>query len=312
MLTNYPYHIQEQVVRAIRKFFQEKHFHEIIPPVFTDTIPLEPNLYPFVSQWHPGKKTVTKYLATSPERSLKLALAQGIGNCFAIGHSFRDLEGSGPIHSPEFLMLEWYREDAVYTDIMKDAQDLVRYVFNTVKPDAIGKRQIPAGVWPTFSLVDLFQTHADLSIKQITTDDVLFSSARKKGYTTNGATWSLLFDQIFLNEIEPHLPNTPFFLIDFPSRISPLCKPRADRPYLAERFEVYIDGMELGNGNTEHTDAAYVRTVFREEREERKRRHLPCPPEDGEFLSALEKMQGESYAGIGVGVDRLCVLLSKK
>ncbi len=343
MLTNYPYYIQEQVVRSIREFFYAKKFHEVIPPVFTDTIPLEPNLYPFISQWHPEKKTITKYLATSPERSLKLALAQGMGNCFAIGHSFRDLEGSGPIHSPEFLMLEWYREDAVYIDIMKDAQALVLYIANHIPhPNPLlpplrqgyegqageGKNShatvdspfswqekgrmryaIDNRSWSTFSLVNLFQTHTHLSIEQITQGEILYAIAKEKGYATKDATWSLLFDQIFLNEIEPHLPKTPFFLIDFPSRISPLCKPRADKPYLAERFELYINGMELGNGNTENTDAAYVREVFRVEREERKRRHLPCPPEDGEFLSALEIMQARSYAGIGLGVDRLCLLL---
>lgn len=302
-------------MRAIREFFFSRKFHEVIPPVFTDTIPLEPNIYPFTSDWHPGGKTKTQFLATSPERSLKLALAQGIGNCFAIGHTFRDLEGSGPIHSPEFLMLEWYREDAVYTDIMRDVQELIRYITNFVGAGILPPKRIDPSLqqkksWHILSLVDLFQTYVNLSLEHIIEGDVLYDIAKKKGYTTTDTTWSLLFDQIFLNEIEPHLPKTPFFLTDFPSRISPLCKPRSDKPFLAERFELYIQGMELGNGNTENTDVAYVREMFRQERAERKRRNLPCPPEDKEFLSALEYMQKKSYAGIGVGVDRVCILLS--
>lgn len=313
MPTNYSYHIQEQIARAIREFFYSRKFHEIIPPVFSDTIPLEPNIYPFVSLWHPAAKTKTQFMSTSPERSLKIALAHGVGNCFAVGHSFRDLEGSSPIHSPEFLMLEWYRADASYKDIMHEAQELIVFVVNGIEPHP---KPLLAGEgsrhdsWPTLSLVDLFQTHANLSISDIVVGDTLYKKASKKGYVIKNTTWSQLFDQIFLNEVEQHLPKTPFFLIDFPSRISPLCQPRADKPYLAQRFELFIGGVELGNGNTENTDVSYVGGMFRRERAERKRRHLPCPPEDTEFLSALKKMQGKSYAGIGLGVDRLCLLLS--
>lgn len=296
--------IQENIIKSIRGFFDSRGFHEIITPVFNDAVPLEPNIYPFKTTWHPPKKEQTFFLSTSPERSLKLALAEGIGNCYAIGHSFRDLEGSGPYHSPEFLMLEWYREDADYRDIMRDAQELTTYVKD--KFEARNSKH-ETERWPTLSLVDLFQTHCNITINQSLTDEFLKSLAQKKGYQTKGATWSQLFDQIFLNEIEPHLPKTPLFLIDYPARISPLCKPQTNNPYLAERFELYINGIEIGNGNTENTDAASIKKIFIGEQKS----HPSATLIDTQFLEALEKLQKKSYAGMGLGVERLLSLLTQ-
>lgn len=301
-------HLQlEQVMLAIRQFFQRRDFHEVIPPVLNQAIPLEPNIYPFTTDWHVGKQPQTFFLSTSPERSLKLALAQGIGNYFAIGHCFRDLEGSGPIHSPEFLMLEWYREGAIYTDIMKDVQALILFVHKRMGSSLPLQKKL----WPTMSMVDLFSTHVRISMFDLLEDSYLLRVAKKKGYTVGQATWSQLFDQLFLNEIEPHLPETPFFLLDFPTRISPLCTPQQKRPYLAQRFELFLRGMEIGNGNTEFTDTTEIKKTFLLETKVRQRQQRPAPPVDTQFLNALDRLKPGSYAGMGVGVDRLAMLLSE-
>src|SRR5258708_367510 len=107
-----PFFIREEIIKSIRSFFEEQYFHEVIIPILYSSLPLEPTLYSFSTTWKTNEGDRELYLCTSPESALKKMLAVGIGNCFAIGKSFRNLESSGPRHNPEFLMLEWYREDA--------------------------------------------------------------------------------------------------------------------------------------------------------------------------------------------------------
>jgi elongation factor P--beta-lysine ligase len=283
-------------------------------------LPLEPNLYAFQTHWKTASSTTNLFLSTSPESGLKKMLAKGIGDCFTISKSFRNLEGQGSLHTPEFLMLEWYRENADYKQIMKDTQELFIFVKNAIdtyskkeKSSTLnyqGKESSLAGDWPILSMVDLFEKQTGLSFESVLQDDIMLKKAKEKGYSVTNATWGELFDQIFVNEVEPSLAKSPFFIIDFPARISPLCTPRADKPYLAERFEVYMFGMELGNGNTENTDSESVRKVFLKEKENRKKLGLFAPPIDEQFLQALKTMSSKKYGGIGLGVDRLAMIMA--
>ena len=108
------------------------------------------------------------------------------------------------------------------------------------------------------------------------------------------------------------MSTTPFFLIDFPARVSPLCRPKPDKPYLAERFEVFMAGMEIGNGNTENLDTAKLRASFRAEKLHRQQQGLEVPPIDAQFMWAVHQLQesGKCYAGIGLGVDRLAMIMA--
>ncbi|MBI3366215.1 hypothetical protein HY041_01130, partial [Candidatus Roizmanbacteria bacterium] len=270
-------------------FFQEQGFHEFITPILNASIPLEPNIFPFKTQWKSSQERINFYLPTSPEKNLKEMLALGTDNCFSIGHSFRNLEAAGPLHSPEFLMLEWYRKNADYEDIMDDTQKLLVSINQLI--DTYSSKN-----WKRLSLERLFFFFFFIPFQKfVTNDKVIVEYAKAKGYETKKASWNQLYDQIFVNEIEPHLPKTPCFLIDFPSRISPLCKPKKNEPYLAERFELYINRIELANGNTENTDIQSVKKRLRR-------------PLDHDFLGSLNKMKVASYAGVGLGVDRLTML----
>src|SRR5574340_425511 len=185
--------MREEIIKSIRQFFYRQNFHEVITPILNKAIPNEPNLHPF--------KTGDYFLPLSPERSLKLALAKGICNCFAISPSFRNLEQSSPLHSPEFLMLEWYRVDADYKKIMQDVKDLLK---NLGKNDT----------WQTFSLPELFKRYVKVDLIEMTNDETKRAD----------------YDKIFVNEIESRLPKTPLFITDFPASISPLAKPKKDNP----------------------------------------------------------------------------------
>lgn len=310
---------REQVIKAVRAFFDNKGFHEVITPVLNTALPLEENLFSFKTTWARGVEQETLYLPTSPESNLKKLLAQGIGNCYSIGHSFRNLEDSGSLHSPEFLMLEWYREDATYIDIMRDTKELINYVGLWVSR-SLGMQitndfstAFSADQWPMYSLEILFQEKAGITLEDACEGDRLLSLAKTKGYSVEGASWSQVFDQMFLNEIEPHLSKEPFFLVDFPARMSPLCTIQKDKPYLAERFEFYMNGIEIGNGNTENLDAEYVQSSFEQVLAARNKEGKTVHPYDSEFIEALRTLQktGKSYAGIGLGVERLALLLQE-
>ncbi|MDO8610814.1 MAG: amino acid--tRNA ligase-related protein [bacterium] len=322
MMNFQPMFIREEIVKTIRSFFYAQKFHEIITPTLNTAIPLEPNLYPFTTTWNTLKETKTLFLSQSPERSIKLLLGQGIGNSFSIGHSFRNLENSGTLHIPEFLMLEWYRENADYKVIMKDVQSLILElktkvdIFLKRNPSSILKYQNNkidlSKPWNIYSLSDLFFEYAHINYEEmLAKENTIFKIAKQKGYQIKQSSWQELFDQLFVNEIEPKLPiDKPFFLIDFPSKISLLCKPQNKNPLLAERFEFYIAGMELGNGNTENTDTQSIKKVFIAEEKKRQLQNIITSPIDNEFLHALDNMKSKTYAGIGVGIDRLTMLLS--
>lgn len=317
-----PVFIREKVIQSTRNFFSENYFHEVITPSMNSALPVEPNIYPFSTKWINRQETRELFLSTSPESGLKKMIAKGIGNCFAIGKCFRNLEGSGCLHLPEFLMLEWYREDAKYTQIMEDTQQFVIHVKKEV--DKLLKRTTTseisyqgmtinlAGKWPVFSLVDLFKEYAKLDFKEILQDEMLFKRAEEKGYNIENATWAGVFDQIFVNEIESKLPKSPFFLIDFPTRISPLCTVKEDKPYLVERFEFFLFGMEIGNGNTENSDYKAVEEKFKKEQQNRIENSLLNCPIDYDFVNALQSMSesGKTYAGIGLGIDRLAMIMA--
>jgi len=313
---------RNQVLKATRVFFEAKGLLEVIPPVLNHALPMEPNLYAFETTWNTSRGQLPLYLSLSPEAGLKKLMAEGIGDCFALGKSFRNLESHGSRHNPEFLMLEWYRAGATYQDIMDETQALLLSIKHNL--DSYHQRETSSSLtyqhqvldfqalWPRISLDALFVEHVGLSIQALDDELVLRDLARNLGYSIESTTWEQLFDQIFLNEIEPHLALTPFFLIDFPARLSPLCQPQASNPFLAERFELYIAGMELGNGNTENLHPGKIGEAFEAEAETRHQSQRPTHPIDTAFISAISALNrtAKSYAGIGLGMDRVAMIFA--
>ncbi|MCJ7740542.1 hypothetical protein MUP32_04485, partial [Candidatus Microgenomates bacterium] len=265
--------LKEQIIKSVREFFSNRKFHEVMTPVLHKTVPLERNIYPFSTIWHTGKGDRIYYLPTSPESYLKKIIAEGLGNCFSISPTFRNLEDESPIHRPEFLMLEWYRENSTYEKIMEDTKELIKFILKKV--DYRGKSIKQDSEWPKLSMIELFQKYAGLDLEKIISDKEMIKAAAAKNYNIKSANWEQLFNQIFLNEIESRLGSDPFFILDFPSRISPLCAKRPDKPDFAERFEFYLDRMEIGNGNTENTDAEEVKKTFLAERKQREKSKMP-------------------------------------
>ncbi len=279
--------LQAQVKKIIRQFFETKNFTEITPQVLHTAVPEEPTIVPFQTVWHHHDIEEPLFLTTSPEKTMKKALASGLHQIFGFGQSFRDLEASGEFHQPEFTMLEWYRETPDSTAVMEDVKNLLDYLNHELNG-------VTAQLdWQVISLNAAFSKYVGADLHTLATDTAMQELATEKGYTgVAESTWEQLFNQVFLNDIEPNLPKTPFFLTEFPSRISPLCRPLVDKPYLADRFEVYVAGFELANGNAEWTDTAVMQQG------------------DTEFLENLKQLQQSKFAGIGMGFDRLVVFLT--
>ena len=319
-----PFIISEQVIKACRDFFDQQGFHEVAAPVLNPSLPLEPNLYSFQTDWDNLSQKKQLFLAASPEVSLKKMLAAGMEQCYALTPSFRNREPADADHNPEFLMLEWYRSEADYQQIMTEVTDLVIFVkarldqFQQLSPSnqlSYQDKNISLeSSWPRLSLAKLFAQTTGVEIKQVLELEQLKQLAEKKGYNPERSTWEALFNQIFVNDIEPALPQGPLFLTDFPAKISPLCQPQPDSPHLAERFEFYLAGIELANGNTERLDAAAVKKAFEQEQYYRTEHDLPTHPIDQDFISALQHLAHtkKKFAGVALGLDRLAMIFADK
>jgi len=322
MKKNDQFFIKELAIKTVREFFYRQSFHEVITPVLNRAVPLEPNLYSFSTTWKYMDKLQVMYLPTSPEASLKKMLAKGLDKVFSIGQTFRNLEPADVEHNPEFLMLEWYRSDANYQMIMADVEELVNAVWVEVK-NYLGNNEEPRygtekislnSPWKRISLETLFNQVIGVELEKSQNLEEMKKIANKLGYQTKGANWEQLFNQIMMDKIEPLLGKQPLFLIDFPAQTSPLCTIQKNKPYLAERFEVYLGGLEIGNGNNEQTDSDLVKKYFINEEENRFRNNLPSHSIDYEFLEALKTLNdtGKDYAGIGLGVERLAMIMSNQ
>ena len=309
-----------RVVAAIRRFFVERGFVEVETPALQVSPGLEPHLQAFATELsEPGEERRRRFLHTSPEFAMKKLLVAGVPRLFQLAHCFRDGERSRT-HHPEFTMLEWYRADADYRALMADCEALLvaalaaggreRFTF-------AGRAADPAAPWTYLSVAEAFQRFCGIDLLATAPDpaaprfDLLAAAAAPLGIAPHpGDSWEDLFFRIFLARIEPQLGiGAPAVLYDYPVSMAALARAKPGDPRLAERFELYVCGLELANAFSELTDAAAQRRRFLAEQEMKRRRYGEAYPIDEDFLAALSAGMPES-AGIALGVDRLAMLAS--
>ena len=231
------------------------------------------------------------YLQTSPELAMKRLLAAGHEKIYQICRCWRAGE-RGRLHLPEFTLLEWYRSEADYTHLMTDCEELLRAVTSTITG---GSRLTYQGL-----KIDLAHPAIRLSVRdafllytKITADEALKSDC---------------FDELMALEIEPNLGlGAPVILYDYPVSRGALARRKKDDPSLAERFELYLCGVELANAFSELTDPTEQRDRFRQEREDRRTAGKDPYPLPESFLLDLATLPPS--AGIALGIDRLVMLL---
>ncbi len=288
------------IIKGIREFFWSKNFVEVETPTIVRHAGMEPNIAAMKLDIHNEHSVLfTGYLHTSPEYTMKKMLSAGFEKIFYLGKTFRDHESFGGLHNPEFTMLEWYRVGSTMFDVMRDVEELLQFVEGRVERkegrDLVFRRLCMREVWEKFVQVDL---------DEYLDKEKMYGLCRKKRYNVKeDESYEELFYRIFLDEIEPKLKDLGAVIIHhYPAQMAALSRLSAEDLRYAERFEVYIDGIEIANAFSELTDADEQLRRFKTEQEERRRQGKEVYNIDYEFVESLKTMP--ESAGIALGVDR--------
>jgi len=308
------------LLAQIRTFFTDQGFLEVETPALVRSPGLEPHLRGFATRYEPedGSTGIDLFLPTSPEYHMKRLLAAGFEKIFQLCRSFRNGE-CYHLHNPEFAMLEWYRAYADADAIMRDLETLGARLAAAAGggPPTVQRagREINfAPPWERITVSDAFRRLAGIELPpegRVVEFRAAATSAGVAGITEADG-WDDVFYKVFLSKIEPRLGwERPVFLTEYPASMAALAKVKESNPAVAERFELYIGGVEIANGFTELNDPAEQRRRFHQEAETRRRLSAPHHPIDEHLLAALAAGMPPA-GGVAVGVDRLVMVLLGK
>jgi len=272
------------VIQAVRSFFTERQYLEVDTPIRIPAPAPEAHIDAVASE--------DCYLQTSPELCMKQLLAAGYSRIFQICKCFRNKE-RGRKHLPELTMLEWYRAGGNYTDLMDDCQELIGFIAGqTTGNNNLGYQGQSIRLdppWTRMSVDEAFRRYAFMALEE--------------------ALAKNCFEEVMVNEIEPNLGATrPLFLYDYPASLGALARLKPANRLVAERFELYIAGIELCNGFSELTDPVEQRQRFESEQNIRNALHKPRYPMPQSFLTSLKDMP--AAGGNALGLDRLVMLFA--
>ena len=277
--------LRARLNEAVRRFFRERDFLEVDTPVLLPANAPEAHIDALSAG--PG------WLRTSPELAMKRLLAAGHERIFQLGPCFRAGE-HGRWHHPEFTLLEWYRAGAGYLEILADTKALLAFVAAELR----GGTDFTWQGKPVSFAQDLWEK---ASVSQAFIQHAGWDPARKFDPDR--------FDLDLVTRVEPALPaDRPVVLIDYPAPLAALARRKPDDPLRAERWELYLGGVELANAYSELTDPAEQRARFAEANALRQKRGAPAYPPDEAFLAALEHLPPSG--GIALGLDRLLMILT--
>lgn len=291
---------------VIRRWFADEGFVEVETPILQAAPGAEVHLSGFATDWElPDGEERERWLHSSPEFAMKKLLAGGIPRLFQFARVFRNAEGSA-LHHPEFTMLEWYRAGAGYEAIMQDCQRLLaltgtselRWEEHRCDPRAEPERLTVAQAFQRHAGVDLFATVGSAE-----------KLARAAGIAMHhGDSWDDVFFRIMFDRIEGKLGmGRPTILCEYPIAMAALARAKPGDPRVAERFELYVCGVELANAFGELTDPDIQRARLQADMDEKERLYGVRWPVDEDFLAALDHGLPDC-SGIALGFDRLVML----
>jgi lysyl-tRNA synthetase, class II len=280
--------LRSRVVRAIRRWLDERDFLEVETPI------LQP-LYggalsrPFTT--HHNALDRDFFLRIADELYLKRLIVGGLERVYEIGKDFRN-EGISHKHNPEFTMLEWYEAYADYNDIANELEELISYVAEEVGYDGPIDFSRP---WKRITLRDAIRDETGIDI---------YGDEELPGE----GTWAKRVDDLLSKHVEPDLQN-PTLILDYPKELSPFAKDHRSEEGLVERFEAFAGGMEYANAFTELNDPDEQRARFEQQRADQAAGDEETQPYDEDYVRALEHGMPPT-GGIGIGIDRLVMILS--
>lgn len=302
---------QFELIQLIRNFFGQQGFLDVLTPPAVENPGMEVHIHPFQLYSAHKKQVQPLYLHTSPEFCMKELLAspeEGLDRIFSLSYCFRD-EPTSPIHRPQFLMLEWYRKNERYEAIMQDTIELIKYCLKEGPSKGLRIRgEIKDQVVIKKTMAELFQEELGVDILNyldVPSIKKLLEQFPDVPVPASELEWDDYFFLLYLNKIEPILTKYPLLMIyEFPAPLAALSTLKVADPRVCERFEVYINGVELCNAFNELTDPVEQRKRFSEQGSLKKKLYgyeLPAPEK---FYRALDRGLPPS-AGIALGVERL-------
>ncbi len=282
-----------KLLARIREFFAARQVLEVETQLLSHSTITDPNIHSFITKYHLGNNSTDLYLQTSPEFAMKRLLAANSGSIYQICKAFRH-EDHGKQHNPEFTIMEWYRIDFDHHELMREMDEFLQFTINTKPAEKI-------------SYCELFQQYLNLDPID-SSIETLQQCARKHGLNIiPDLTYDDWLNLLLTHIIEPHLGiNQPTFIYDYPASQAALARLNPDNPQVAERFEVYINGVELANGFHELADSQEQRQRFINDLEQRHELNLSTIPLDENFLAALNDLP--DCAGVALGIDRLMMI----
>ncbi|MFL5867204.1 MAG: lysine--tRNA ligase [Thermoleophilaceae bacterium] len=291
-----------KVIAAMRRWLDGRGFLEVETPI------LQP-LYggalsrPFVTRHHELDRDL--YLRIATELYLKRLIVGGLEKVYEIGKDFRN-EGVSYKHNPEFTMLEWYEAYVDYEDVAAELEELIEYVAGEVGYEGPIDFKRP---WKRLKLGEAIKEATGVDVLEHTERDALVAAASSEGIELDPTeTWARLVDHLLSKHVEPNLEQ-PTFVLDYPKELSPFAKDHRSEPGLVERFECFASGMEFANAFTELNDPDEQRARFEAQRAEHAKGDEETQPYDEDYIRALEHGMPPT-GGIGVGIDRLVMILS--
>jgi lysyl-tRNA synthetase class 2 len=293
---------RSRILGGMRRYLDAEGYLEVETPTL-HPIAGGATARPFVT--HHNALGMDLYLRIAPELYLKRLIAGGLERVYEIARNFRN-EGLSTRHNPEFTMLELYEAQADYRRMM----DITEGMIEGLARDICGGTRITfkgaeydlATPWPRRSYIDLFREHNGCEFDD---ERAVKARARELKLPESGDRWKLMND-VFEETVEPHLSG-PVFIVDYPVPICPLAKTKVSDPRLAERFELFVAHMEIGNAFTELNDPQDQERRFRQQVESQ---DPESPAEvDIDYVQALEYGMPPT-GGLGIGVDRLVMLLT--
>ena len=315
---------RNHIAGALRDYFADQDFVEVETPALQISPGMEPHLTAFATDLRePFDDQVRRlYLHTSPEFAMKKLLAGGMERIFQLAKTWRNAERSAT-HHPEFTMLEWYRAGQAWRSVAADCEALVRTACAVSAERRGGKREIhrggkscdPSRDWEYLSVAVAFDRYCGIDLLATMPDALnpdraaLAAAARLTDIRVgDDDDWETIFFRLFLERIEPNLGvGAPTILFDWPLSMAALARQNPHDNRVAERFEVFICGLELANGFGELTDAAEQLRRFEADVAKKRALYGYAYPIDEDFLAALAYGMPES-AGIALGFDRLVML----
>ncbi|HEY4719572.1 MAG TPA: lysine--tRNA ligase [Candidatus Methylomirabilis sp.] len=303
------FHRRSLLIREVRQFFDQRGFLEVETPMM-QPVAGGAAARPFIT--HHNALDMDLYLRIAPELYLKRLLVGGLERVYEINRNFRN-EGIDTRHNPEFTMLEFYQAYADYHDLMPLTEELLphlcRVLLGGEELTYQGVRINLSPPWPRLTVVEALRKVGGIPEEDLEGAERLRAVAAHRGIPVQaGWGWGKLVDALMAHLVEPHLVQ-PTFLLDFPLELSPLARSQPDDPRLAQRFELFVAGLELANAYTELNDPQEQRQRLEEQLRAREGGDEEAHRMDEDFVRALEYGMPPA-AGEGIGIDRLVMLFT--